>query len=406
MGWILFFIAFTIPLTFFPWGYASFEPPKILLFYVLSLALLFSLILQRTRFHSVNLIHFLAILFFGWGFLVSVVGADFWHSFWGSYFRREGILTNFFLLVLFLAAGYLLKESFWRKKISLAICLASIVVALLGLLQFIFIWVFGSSSQLLYSGRIISTFGQSNFLGAFLTLSLPFFIYLASLESKKRKYIFWLAAGVVIIVLSLTFSRSAFLGFLILTLFLAFYKVKVFFTILIGLVLMGSVLANLSPTLTFREWHRIQTDLTNKWTAENRLLISQKSIDLIKIRPIAGWGLENFVFVFPIVVNKEDFGLKDIVVDSSHNLFLDIAVEGGIVGLIIFWGFLISLFWLGIKKFKAIQGEEKIFLGVALAVVLSYVVIHQFSVDSIVPNILFWLTAGVVAGSAFEKRVY
>ncbi len=401
MGWILFFTVFTIPLTFFPWGYVSFEPPKVLLFYILLLALVFLFFIKRIKLHSINQIHFFAILFFTWLFLASIVGTDFWHSFWGSYFRREGLMTNFFLLVLFLASGFILKQAFWRKQIAIAICLAATIASLLGFLQFIFVWFFGSSLQLLYSGRIISTFGQSNFLGAFLVLSLPFFVYMASLEKGKSKFLLWLAAGIVIVTLSLTFSRSAFLGFIAMVLFLAFYRIKVFFVILIGLILLGSALANLSPTLTFREWHRIQTDLEKKWTAENRLLISKKSMDLIKIRLITGWGVENFVFVFPIVVSKDDFGLKDIVVDSSHNLFLDTAVEGGIVSLLIFMGFLISIFWLGIKKLKTVQGEEKIFLKIVLVGMLSYLVIHQFTVDSIAPNIIFWLSAGGVAGSAF-----
>lgn len=106
---------------------------------------------------------------------------------------------------------------------------------------------------------------------------------------------------------------------------------------------------------------------------------------------VTGSGCQNNIH--PIGLDKvfKDLGLKDIVVDSSHNLFLDIAVQTGLVGLGLFLTLLIMTFIHGLKN----NGD---FVKTAIISIIAFLMIHQFSVVSVVPMTLFWMCLGIIIG--------
>lgn len=412
--WSLIFALFTLPLIFLPQTYLSFELPKVLLFYCLISFSLVGLIISKPKLHKLNLIHLFAILFFVWLFLASVIGVNFEHSFWGSYFRREGIITWIGYLVLFIAAGIGIRTHWMRKHLSWVLVVSSSAVALLGLIQFISLWGFGYLGQLLYSGRIISTFGQPNFLGAFLVMSLPLFwyLYLTSHKKSTKKY---LLSGAILVILAIIFtlSRSAVLALVLLLSLWGMFHPKGFVVSVVGVTLLIFIFSGFIPGQLYNtQLKRLNVDLQKTWTAENRTLIAQKSIDLIGKRPITGYGVENLILAFPTVVNPGDLGLRDIVVDSAHNLFLDIGVESGLVGIVIFLALLGSVFIKTFKNAKRLEHtvsaeastvkEERFFTQALIGVILAFLISHQFSVLSVVPLTLFWLAVGALAGPALS----
>ncbi len=403
--WSIFFTLFALPLIFLPPLYLSFELPKVLLFYLLSTLTLVGLLYSNPKIHKINTIHLLGVLFLVWLFLSSVVGANFEHSLFGSYFRRQGLITWFGYFLLFISAGVAIKNQEWRLKISWAITISSTMVAILGIIQFLMLWVLGNSAQLLYNGRIISTFGQPNFLGAYLVASIPFVWYLFSC-TKKRSAKSLLLTSLIILVLAIifTFSRSSWLALAIISLIWAFSHYKMFLTALTGLIIIFAILGNLFPILVSREWSRFQVDLNKQWSAENRTQIAEKSVELISKRPITGWGAENLLLTFPMVVQADDVGLRDIVVDSAHNLFLDLSVESGLIGGALFLLFILAIFLTTLKGLKSKDSEEKIFQKVLLLCILAFLISHQFSVISVVPMTLFFISAGILAGPLFNLQ--
>ena len=102
---------------------------------------------------------------------------------------------------------------------------------------------------------------------------------------------------------------------------------------------------------------------------------------MIQKKPLFGWGPENFEIGFASVLNDKDFDLKNIRVDRSHNIILDIAANTGIVGLIV-WG------WLLIILFKK--------SGIFFYPLLSFLIIANFNVISLNSWILFYLTSALI----------
>lgn len=398
--WLLIFTVFALPLIFLPFIYLAFELPKIFLLYLCSTLMVFSLLLSGYRLGKLTKAHYLFLFFLAWICLMAILGLSPHQSFVGSYFRMQGIITWICYGILFFVSGRIFEENYARSHLCLAILAGSVVSAGLAIAQFVSLWFLGNTSQLLYSGRVISTFGQPNFLGAFLVMSLPFSWFLLKQVNKMGRVLIGFFMLVVVLGIFSTLSRSAYLGLASLALIWGFYHYRLLLAGIVISVLLFGFLATLFPQLVYSQWYRFQVDLVSKWTAENRLEILQKSFQLVSQKPLTGYGIENISLAFPLVITPDDLGLKDIVVDSSHNLFLDLSIELGLIGLGLYLSVVITLIFYGLQQFKSDNKEKKQFVKAALCVVIAFLVIHQFSVLSVVPMVLFWLCLGVLGGPA------
>ncbi len=384
-------LLFTLPIIFSPVTYLAFELPKILILYFFSALSIYFLAKSGYSLTKLTKIHKLFLIFLLWIIFTSIIGLSFQQSFWGSYFRMQGILSWICYTILFFISGKVFSDAYFRRHVCLAILVSATFTAILALIQFIGLWFLGNNTQLLYSGRVISTFGQPNFLGAYLVMSLPFVWYLYNHTplSLRARFVSGVAIFIIILGIFSTFSRSAYLGLAILALIWGIKHYKLLLTGIVFSVLLFGALATISPNLVYQQWYRFKVNTISKWTAENRLIIAQKSLKLIVQRPIIGYGIENFSLAFPQVVSEDDLGLKDIVVDSAHNLFLDLGVQTGLIGLGIFLAILIVTIKAGLKV-------KDDFIKASLCVIISFLIIHQFSPVSVIPMVIFWISLGVI----------
>lgn len=402
VSWLLVFILFALPLLFFPWAYLAFELPKVFLLYLFSATAAYLLLRSGYRLGRLTKIHILFLALLAWIIFTAIFGLSFQQSFLGSYFRWQGILSWACYSLLFFISGKVFTDIHFRKHASFAILVSSTFAASLALIQFLSLWFLGNTNQLLYSNRIISTFGQPNFLGAYLVLSLPFVWYFLKQIKGIGKILTGLLMVVIILGIFSTLSRSAYIGLAFLAIIWGVYHYRLLLTGIVFSVLLFGLFANLFPNLVFREWYRFQVDMASRWTAENRLIITQRSVELIGQKPVTGYGLENFSLAFPSVVNQSDLGLKDIAVDSSHNLFLDLGAQIGLVGLALFLIIIVLSSVLGLKRARQASTNEKDFIKTAISVCLAFIIIHQFSPNSIVPMVLFWISLGIINEPALE----
>ncbi len=74
-----------------------------------------------------------------------------------------------------------------------------------------------------------------------------------------------------------------------------------------------------------------------------RMYFWQNAIDLVKQRPVLGWGTGGFEAAYSQQVAGRE-GLAGVGTSDPHNQFLKIAAEQGLLGLAIFLGFLLMAF--------------------------------------------------------------
>ncbi|HEY9630410.1 MAG TPA: O-antigen ligase family protein [Coleofasciculaceae cyanobacterium] len=90
-----------------------------------------------------------------------------------------------------------------------------------------------------------------------------------------------------------------------------------------------------------------RSQLWGNWTDESRLVIWRIALDLMQERPLLGWGLGNYKFLYPSRI--VGLNLQETYVGHPHNLWLMLGCEGGIVLMLAF------SFWVGYLCFRGVR---------------------------------------------------
>jgi O-antigen ligase len=275
---------FLLPLIFWPWATIPYEIPRVWfanrwiegLGFLGVLGILSGFKPPRRQIDT-NLV-LLTSFFVIWAIFSSLLGVDFSKSFWGNYYRSDGLLTLFHLAGLSFFLTLFWNHSWWQKTVT---ALASGATAS-------GVWAIFSGCRQLPTG---ATFGQPNFLAGFLLICLPFSAFLLIRAKNKNEKIFWaLAFTIQIAAILLTFSRAGILGILLFVLGWLFLHKKLPW--IVGFLSLGLLL---TASLLYLRQNPQQS------SPEERLRIITKGIMAFEKRPIFGWGWANFDYAFESV---------------------------------------------------------------------------------------------------------
>ena len=206
--------------------------------------------------------------------------------------------------------------------------------------------------------RAYGTFPSPNVLAAFLLFSI-FALYLLFLSSKKKSLSFYILHSIFYIflvwALFLTFSRTVLIIFFIFSLifFLILFIFKNFkavikktkpiylFFLLTACLLL--FVANFWPEVSFR----FIPDMEEQ-SFQYRLSDIDRGFNFIKENPFLGIGIGNYISLF---IDKYP-NLLPWQYQPLHNIYLLIASETGLAGLLLFLGFLFLIFQKRLRRLK------------------------------------------------------
>lgn len=197
------------------------------------------------------------------------------------------------------------------------------------------------------NSKIIGIFSNRNVTAAIYLLQLPFLIYLI-VESKNKffKVCLFLLGLLVVYVLFLLASRTSYVVMVILIssniLFFLINKekftslYKTFIGYLSSMILVGSIITyfSLGSENEANPINRLQSIEISETSANTRLRYYTFAVKDFVSSPIIGYGLGNFKIV-SIERDKENIS-SYIIPYTMHNDFLEVAVELGIIGLVLF----------------------------------------------------------------------
>jgi O-antigen ligase len=235
------------------------------------------------------------------------------------------------------------------------------------------------------------------------------------MRSGWKRSLFILAILSSIYAIFISFSRASWLaGVLVLMMvFLRHPRVSLRLMLVvlpIGLLVTGTLFVN---QLEFAGQRLYSPGSTQ--TALSRLPVLVAAYRMFEEKPIFGWGYDNFDRFdrtyqsrFADLVNPDE---KDL---TSHNTYLTILAEQGIVGLALF---LAPLVWLLYRSLQVssrlsrsgLMGREMLYL--LWLVIMAYFVVNNFAPMGVVFGLgLNWITLGFIAqiiqaNSPVEVRV-
>jgi O-antigen ligase len=266
---------------------------------------------------------------------------------------------------------------------------------------------------------IFSRFGSHNHLGDWLLLPLISVAYLllgntrinAKKNANQRKnsdpspfpfplfpkmsYVIWLLLVVLFFPFFLfSYSRSAYLSLILTLIIMILYLVRkkvfkpsVFALCLMSIITLSSFIFLISSSRCGCNYYITKTtqylssneNLNYKAPFGGRGEYVREAVLSIINKPIFGVGPGNFVYA-----SKKYNPIPGLWAESSHNIFLDIAAENGVITIIIF----IIIITIMLRK-----AEKNIYFFMALALLLNFQTDYTFRIFSVL--ILFFVLMGI-----------
>ena len=250
-----------------------------------------------------------------------------------------------------------------------------------------------------HEGRAMATFGHPNGLAAYLVvmfglgLGLLLCYHWRHSRERSRVHPSWLYAATFLNLLGI-FSAGSRNGLLVAVsqlILVSLFSRTSRAIWLAGLVSIGGVAAGVMALGIGG-----RTQLLGTATDESRLLIWRIAIDMIRERPLFGWGLGNYKFQYP----KRIVGLnvQETYVGHPHNLWLMLGCEAGLLVAIALTVWVGVICFRSVRRLMQTQGQERAILLGYLAAFWGCVAFSLFDVPLFDArlNVMGWLMLAAI----------
>jgi O-antigen ligase len=343
------------------------------------------------------------IFYFGWLLFAALITSSLSLAFFGGYSRYEGciffIASGFFFFI-----GNWMKE--YKRQLSLVLVITGAVVGALA------VWEYWGGCRF-YPQRVCSTFGNPMLLATYFVLITPVCLGMVWSESNR-----WLKmAGYVSLALLImgnvfTFSRGGWGGFLLtglVFLVFSFRNIRQRPTIILPLFILVVLSISASVLMikyqpaqdTVKNPDRLNTIVKQPVNDPARLTLMKMAWEVFKENPLTGVGLNGFAKAatkhLPAKITREAPNLN---FDMVHNDLLHTLATQGLLGLIVFLGFigLLILYW---KRWWTIPAKDPLDSGL-WAAIIGYLILIQFSFPWVGYTFIFWLLIGLAVPQSTE----
>lgn len=369
----------------------------------LLMAVLYLLKLKKTKLDN-TIEDYILLIYLSIVIISTLFSVNIYQSLAGGEFREEGLaaLLCYFFIYFIVSRYYIFEEKHIKYLLT-----SALIVSIYAIVQYFGIDPLKVKSHL--TGAV-STMGNRNFLGSYLTLIMPISMFLFI---RSRKIIYFILSGIFFMALLCSYTRGAWIAFLacmILFVYLV-YKHKLSYRRYLGLIVLFFIIGiafNITDNnQTLVRARSIGKDIAKTFDSSSsseslgsgRIYIWKNALRLIPDRPILGSGPDTFGIVF---MRKFD-GLKsktydnngkpfevEVYIDKAHNEYLQIAVTNGVPAAIIYISFIVLI----IVKTNKYMDHNALVIPVSAAVI-SYCVQAFFNISVVSVAPLFWVFIGL-----------
>ncbi len=403
-----------IPAVFVPLGGTTdhFYLPKVAAMIILALSFLAVLAINKIRFKDIVQKDRINISLFIYFILLaaSVYAAENKvFAIIGVPGRWEGLVTITLYMFLFITARLYSVPDEGLFKIILV---TAIIVSIYGILQTMNFDPFPRDVlRENWSSRAFSTMGNPNFLGSYIVLIIPTSIYFYIINKNITGLT---AYAILFYCLLSTGTRGAWLGTIASIMAFAAIHYMYFryskgeftrYIILLVITILLLALYNFNTEGAFIDRFlsiaRDANEFLTKgdradYSGANRGFIWKRVAELIKKRPLAGYGIENLGEAFKKYYTQDMIELWNEVryLDKAHNEYLHIAVTSGIPSLLVYLTFISQIILKGLFRLKNCKTALLI-----LSSVIGYMTAAFFNISVVSVAYVYWIFLGLLAGS-------
>jgi len=248
---------------------------------------------------------------------------------------------------------------------------------------------------------VVSTFGNPNFFAGHITmLTVLASAMLFSKEIKKIERVFLIVLiAVAFLGILATRSRAAISAVLLGTA-----------TLLFLINIKGPFIKKWSPYIAVLAAGALSYGHISRWITTNiRWYIWNATLDMVKVKPLAGWGLGNFAFFYPYYRIREYFLQPEAtpVTIHTHNEYLQMLSETGIIGLLLFLSFIAVIITVAVRYKAGNRDSASLIVKGCIAGIAAVLADNFFSTNLRNPStaMYFWFLLGITAGHARKQEI-
>lgn len=351
--------------------------------------------------------------------VASVLGINFFRSFFGSIWWGDGIVFQLHLLVFLIIITSVFKEKEeWIRLLKVSVVVSALsslaaVIQKLGINR-----IYGTEVP----GRVSGTLVSPGFFGNYIALSIFLTLFIALREKRKLMKILWYSL-LALHSWALIFSKmkgawaAVLAGFFILFVFeavgiiknrkLLSHPRKIVFVAVAFLLLVSVGIFSVFYYKDTNDFARRAYIIISFQLDDSRKAYWGNAVEALKDRPLLGWGNDSFAYIWQKYSSGSDFA-HEISVDKPHNKFLEILVSSGILGLLTFGLVFAHLFhrifsYRGENHFNDLSKNR--LKAIFTAFLVCYLIGNFFLFDSVPSYILLFVVVGFVNNNFAKKTV-
>ena len=287
--------------------------------------------------------------------------------------------TTFFILFLYMILFVLPKDKS-RESVVFSFIIFGLILSIVGLVQLkeaVELHGFGVKTAYLVKGNN----AHKNIFSQVLFFGFTFSIYGIFLFKDIRKNIAIITALLTLVMILSLMTRSVWVALFMATVVVAIvylialrksFPLKQFRKTIIAIIAVFGFTVFVVLLFTgFDSDKQFQTHIVKatKFKEGNilhRFDLWKKSIPMIKENTVLGVGAGNWkidILKYDVTLSN---GTKNIVPRRTHNDYISVLTETGVVGLLLYLGFLVLVFFSAIKFIKKSETKEEKLFGLAL----------------------------------------
>lgn len=255
------------------------------------------------------------------------------------------------------------------------------------------------------SREFLSALGlHANDLGRLYTAAYALLLFMATRADRPGlRLLLFASIGLTVTALMLTFSRGAFVGFILVNAIYVLWRFNARTLAVAGLVLLTGLL--LLPDAVYERVAAGQGEGLDAISAGRLKGIWLPLLPEVLRNPILGNGIGSILWSDAM---RRGAGQMILAVTHPHNAYLQALLDAGIVGLLLFCGYFAHV-WRGFRRLAADSGLSPTLRGFyqgAAAALLSMLV-SNFTDSSLMPRpeqVFLWLAIGMMYGQQAKPR--
>lgn len=313
-----------------------------------------SYLIKKKRVKVVNNYWNLGILFlFIWAFIVGLLNNDYLSSL-GAF-----LLLGYYIISI--GSERVIQSKYKFYMVLRKLTLFSTIAAIIGILEKIYFLYIGYGRH-----RVYSLFGNPNMAGAWFACSIFIISYIATNKDIKCNTVkYYIALFIITIALLLTGSRGAAVATIgtsvIITLVFYMRKYKKF---AVGMIALSAIIvvvsfSNIGFISNYITAHPIEDSVSP------RLKVWDGGIDMIKEKPLQGWGL-----LATYTKGEELLPKYNMNTVHVHNLWLSLLSSLGIIGFSCYMLMKIFLYRDLFKLYKVDKNITLLFIAINLITII------------------------------------